>query len=617
VSTRSTRIVVCLLTAFSGIAVAGAQDVPRPPTFEFHSADFIESPSSSPPSDAAAWRPVTLPDDWYVSRQGKTGRGWYRMRFSMPPPPFSMTTLYAPRGSAHHLAFFLNDKLVTTTGIQGDARALNWDEPMRFAIAPPLFQPGPNVLYARVDAIADLRQGLSRISIGSSYDLLPRYFLRYGLQVDSLRMLGGAALFAGLLAIGFWSRHRDDAAILWFAITALAWTMMSAPWFQPRFGQWGVIADLAIFPLHFAYAAPLLVFCLRMAGKRLPIAEITIWLFTALGAVLMPLGDASVSSMVITVWSVTYLLTLALLLVLFVRINQYRRSFWLLFAATALAVAFNAHDLARWMGWADYDDIALGHFHVPLILLAIGVSILEQHFQAVDELARAKADLEVRVEQKTREIEASYQQLRAVEQERTLVRERNRIMADMHDGVGASLLSLLGLLRSGRAPPPQIERRVREALLELRLTVDSLEPIDGDLGVVLGNLRHRMREPIEESGVRFIWQVGELPSVDYLTPKAILAIQRIVLEAIANALQHAHAVSITVRSEVDFIHRRLLIEVVDDGHGFDPAQTLHGRGLDNMRNRARSVGATVDIAATNRGTTVTLALPLAMLSAAQ
>jgi signal transduction histidine kinase len=616
-STRSASLVVGLLMALSGIAGTVAQEIPRPPTFDFDIADFVESPSPVPPGDNAAWRPVILPDNWYVSHPGKSGRGWYRMSFSMPLPPFTMTSLYAPRGSARNLAFFLNDKLVTTTGIQADARGLNWDEPMRFAVAPPLFRTGPNVLYARLDATADLRQGLSRISIGSSYDVMPRYFLRYTLQVDSLRMLGGAALFSGLLALGFWNRRRDDDVILWFAIIALVWTLMSVPWFQPRFGQWGIFADLMVFPLRFAYAAPLLIFCLRVAGKRLPTAEIAIWLFTALGAVLIPLGDAALRSTVITVWSVTYLIALVLLLGWLVRTSQHSKSFWLLAAATALAVALNAHDLARWMGWANYDDLALGHFHVPLILLAIGVSLLEKHFQAVDELARAKAQLEVRVQQKTREIEASYQQLRVVEQERALVTERSRIMADMHDGVGASLLSLLGLLRSGRAVASQIERRVREALLELRLTVDSLEPVDGDLGVVLGNVRHRMREPIEESGVRLFWEVGELPSVDYLNPRAILAIQRIILEAIANALQHAHAVSITVRTDVNLMNGQLLIEVKDDGHGFDPGQALRGRGLDNMRNRARSVGASVELAATNDGTSVRLTLPLAVQRAAQ
>jgi len=50
--------------------------------------------------------------------------------------------------------------------------------------------------------------------------------------------------------------------------------------------------------------------------------------------------------------------------------------------------------------------------------------------------------------------------------------------------------------------------------------------MDGDLGVVLGNVRHRMRSAIEHSGVKLHWQVGELPHVSYLTPHAILAVQR-------------------------------------------------------------------------------------------
>ena len=149
------------------------------------------------------------------------------------------------------------------------------------------------------------------------------------------------------------------------------------------------------------------------------------------------------------------------------------------------------------MGWLDYDNLTLAYFHVPLVLFAIGATIVDRHFRAIAAVERSNIDLEVLVARKTREIEASYQRLREAEHIRIQANERGRIMADMHDGVGASLLSLLGLLRSGRAAAAQIERRVHEALLELRLTVDSLEPVDGDLGVVLGNVRHRMREPLE------------------------------------------------------------------------------------------------------------------------
>jgi hypothetical protein len=182
-------------------------------------------------------------------------------------------------------------------------------------------------------------------------------------------------------------------------------------------------------------------------------------------------------------------------------------------------------------------------------------------------------------------------------------------MADMHDGVGASLLGVLAMIRA-RAAWPQIEQRVHEAMLELRLAIDSLEPVDGDLGVVLGNVRHRMRETIADSGVHLLWQVGEVPTVDYLTPRAILAIQRIVLEALTNALRHARAGTIAVRTEVDAPGGRLRILVQDDGTGFDPATVRRGRGLDSVCNRARGVGATVDFASGGGGTCVTLALPL-------
>jgi signal transduction histidine kinase len=147
--------------------------------------------------------------------------------------------------------------------------------------------------------------------------------------------------------------------------------------------------------------------------------------------------------------------------------------------------------------------------------------------------------------------------------------------------------------------------------LELRLAVDSLSPDDGDLAVVLGNVRHRMREPIEESGVRFVWQVAELPTVNYLTPRAILAIQRIALEAIVNALQHARATTITVRTRADGCG--LLIQVMDDGIGFDLAKVRRGRGLANLHNRARSIGARLEIdSSTGPGTSVSLTLPLSL-----
>jgi len=129
------------------------------------------------------------------------------------------------------------------------------------------------------------------------------------------------------------------------------------------------------------------------------------------------------------------------------------------------------------------------------------------------------------------------------------------------------------------------------------------------LSVILGNVRHRMRAAIENSGVRFHWQVGELPQLSSLTPKAVLAIQRIVLEALTNSLRHARARDVTVNTQIN--GSSLQIGVSDDGIGFDEANVTPGRGLESLRQRARGLGGAVEIRSSRgAGTSVTLRLPL-------
>lgn len=98
---------------------------------------------------------------------------------------------------------------------------------------------------------------------------------------------------------------------------------------------------------------------------------------------------------------------------------------------------------------------------------------------------------------------------------------------------------------------------------------------------------------------------------DCLTPKGILAIQRMLLEAITNALRHTRARTLTVRTQVDHAAGHLVIQVVDDGIGFDSATVVRGRSLDNLHTRARSVGASVEIdSVLGAGTRVSFTLPL-------
>ena len=181
-------------------------------------------------------------------------------------------------------------------------------------------------------------------------------------------------------------------------------------------------------------------------------------------------------------------------------------------------------------------------------------------------------------------------------------------MRDMHDGIGAQLVSMLNALRTRHVDAREIEQQVQESLDQLRLTIDSLEPVEGDLATVLGHLRFRLGKRFEASGILLDWQVEPLPALDYLTPANVAHIQKIVIEAFTNIVKHARAsrVRLSARAAAD----RIEIEIEDDGRGRTGAESGGGRGIENMRFRAQAVGAQFSIGFRSQGTVVALALPL-------
>lgn len=606
------------MAAMLALACAPRAGLAQESVLVFEAAQFVLSSSAQPPADDAPWRPVRLPDNWYFSHPGPAAVGWYRLEFDVPARVLADPTrprnyaIYLPRNSARNIRFVVNGKAVSGNVGYGDPGTRNWAPPVMFHLGSIYLNPGRNVLHVRVEAVPELRQGLTRVSVGRSLAVRPMYEQHHLLQVTTLLMFGAAALLAGLLAAAFWLRERKDATLAWYAVTAFAWAAAAAPWAYGAFAASEFSHGGLAFIARFAYAAPMLVLCLRVADKRWPWPEGALWLFTLLGLALAWLISEDNQGFVITAWSFVYLAALIALLVMLARpqIAERRWAPWMFASAIVLVVLLNAHDIGRWMGWTDYDSLTLAHFHIPLVLFAIGGTIIDRHLRAVAAVEQAKVELEARVAEKAREIEANYARIQEAEREQALAHERQRIMADMHDGLGSTLIGLLGSVQSGKPSLEEVEQRLLDALQELRLAVDSLEPMDGDLGVVLGNVRHRMRSAIEHSGVKLHWRVGELPHVSYLTPQAILAVQRIILEALTNSLRHSKASAVTVSAQAE--GGWLRIQVADDGVGFKEPSPASGRGLENLRRRAAGLGGTLDIqSARGAGASVILRLPLA------
>jgi signal transduction histidine kinase len=189
--------------------------------------------------------------------------------------------------------------------------------------------------------------------------------------------------------------------------------------------------------------------------------------------------------------------------------------------------------------------------------------------------------------------------------------ERQKISADMHDSIGASLAALLAYLTTENINVADVKRRIGEILMELRFLVDSAETDDRDLNLLLSGVRHRMGGSIELAGISLQWQVGALPPIEGLTARDALSIKLILMEALSNVLHHSKAKTAALTAGFIAQSSTIVMAVSDDGCGFDPVEAAAGRGLANMRRRIASIsrGARIFIeAGPERGTTVRIEL---------
>jgi len=281
--------------------------------------------------------------------------------------------------------------------------------------------------------------------------------------------------------------------------------------------------------------------------------------------------------------------------------------------ALVIQITLGLHDFLLQLDVLQHQQWYLVHYGSSALCLVLGWMLTRRFVYALDAAEATGADLVRQVEQKRQELELSYRHMHELEQQHAVAEERERIMRDLHDGLGGQLVAALALTRSGVSGQPAIEQTLRDALDDLRVVIDSLDPVEGDLLVLLGTVRGRLEPRLAQQGLHFEWQVSDIPPIPGFTPDKALHVLRIVQEAIANVLKHAKAKAVTIRTGTrpasESLGPAVFIEVADDGAGIATAAAA-GRGLGNMRERAARIGARLDLDSNAQGTTVRLWLPL-------
>ena len=207
------------------------------------------------------------------------------------------------------------------------------------------------------------------------------------------------------------------------------------------------------------------------------------------------------------------------------------------------------------------------------------------------------------------ELRAQQKRLLEFERANTLAEERHRLMYDMHDGLGSSLLSTLAAIEKANMPQQAVAEALRSCIEDLRLIIDSLEPTSNDLVTLLATIRYRLGQRMVSAGLEFKWQIEDLPPLPWLEPPDALNILRLVQEALINILKHAKASSIRVATRD--LGQQVEIQIEDNGCGFDPKLISSGRGMHSLFNRAGCLGGELQInSRIGSGTLLCLLLPI-------
>jgi hypothetical protein len=284
------------------------------------------------------------------------------------------------------------------------------------------------------------------------------------------------------------------------------------------------------------------------------------------------------------------------------------------------------------------DAVVAWSRYTVLLLIAVAAWLLVDEFtRSSAELRALNRDLLDRVAQKERDLQMAFEGTRLRDQQQAVLAERDRILREMHDGLGGRLVAAMALtsqVERQSLPPPGGEPRsvdeplrdlkltLDDCLVELRLALDSLETDQRPLIEALAELRFRVEPSLRAAGVRLVWQLDDAASEVELPAAETLHVLRIVREALTNVIKHAHATVVWLRLEARGT-QRLALAVVDNGLQqrmseaqvdmplFVPPSIVHGgRGLANMQRRATALSARLDSGPHPEGWAVTLELPL-------
>ncbi len=559
---------------------------------------------------------VSLPHVWDNTRRDWSGRAVYTLALPASVGTEQLAVLL-PRASTRFRVLLNDYELLNGYWRRGEGYVDTGNQSHLVALPADLLRadPSANRLQIELQGESLRTSGLGPVWVGSRDALQQRQSWLQIWQVNLTWMVAACAFMLGLLALLIW-RHTAEILFGLLAgglITLTLRLFLSAPLFIPGpFWVWDYLHKLSFTwycGFIYLFMAELFLF-----GQR-KVQRVVVWMMGLAPLwllVVMAVGDYRLYRW----WMglIVLVCVYALVQVLGrVRWNTDTNQRLMAVVAFATLVTGVRDFLVVQLGLPGDADIRWMTPGSMVLMFTMGWVLMRRTTEAFDETRRLNAELARTVDEREDALHAALDRLRVAQTQQVLEAERRRLTRDMHDGLGSQLVQALQLVRQVDRPVDSASMAIMlgHALDELRLTLDSLEPMAGDLPAVLGTLRQRIEPGLLAAGVELDWQVQPVPKVAGLEAQGVMHLFRCLQEVFANVTKHARASRVTLRTWVQ--DGRVGLSVCDNGvglHANASPSASGGRGLGNIRLRARELGAELALEDTQPGTCVTLFLQL-------
>ena len=225
-----------------------------------------------------------------------------------------------------------------------------------------------------------------------------------------------------------------------------------------------------------------------------------------------------------------------------------------------------------------------------------------------------------------KEVRSLRESLLAQTEDAAIQQERNRLARELHDSIKQQIFSIHISAAAAQArwesdtqgaqeALGDVRRSAQEAMVEMNALLQQLSPVPLEKVGLRQALRDQCEALSYRTGAEVVAEFGELPDDDRLPPGAQESLFRIAQEALSNVARHARAGQVRLTLGQPETGGPLVLEIRDDGQGFDVDGEHGGMGLDNVRQRVQALGGKLEItSAPGAGTTLRARVPLLSLA---